>query len=75
LLRHASAARRALADVDDALYRLSGGRYGLCESCGGTIPARRLAAVPEVRYCPQCEALALPAPRGQPSLTGRVAGR
>jgi DnaK suppressor protein len=64
LLTRASAARRALADVDDALARLSGGRYGMCESCGGAIPARRLTAVPEARYCPQCETPALTAARG-----------
>jgi RNA polymerase-binding transcription factor DksA len=71
LLGRASAARRALADVDEALARLAGGHYGLCESCGGAIPARRLAAVPEVRYCPQCETQALPAARARRPLTVR----
>jgi RNA polymerase-binding transcription factor DksA len=71
LLTRASAARRALADVDDALARLAGGNYGLCESCGGAIPAGRLAAVPEARYCPQCETPALPAARGRRPLTVR----
>ena len=75
LLTRASAARRALADVDDALTRLAGGRYGLCEACGGVIPARRLTAVPETRYCPQCETPALPPPRGRLPLAGRAAGR
>jgi RNA polymerase-binding transcription factor DksA len=71
LLSRASAARRALADVDDALARLAGGQYGLCEGCGGAIPARRLAAVPEVRYCPQCETQALPAARSRRALAAR----
>jgi RNA polymerase-binding transcription factor DksA len=75
LLTRASAARRALADVDDALARLAGGRYGLCEACGGVIPARRLTAVPETRYCPQCETPALPPPRGRLPLTDSTAGR
>jgi DnaK suppressor protein len=75
LLTRASAARRALADVEDALARLAGGRYGLCEACGGTIPARRLTAAPETRYCPQCAAPALPPARGRLPLTGRAAAR
>jgi hypothetical protein len=75
LLTRASAARRALADVEDALARLAGGRYGLCEACGGVIPARRLTAVPEARYCPQCETPALPQARGRLPLTDRTAGR
>ena len=33
LLRRAIAARRALADTDEALGRLASGRYGLCEVC------------------------------------------
>lgn len=75
LLARASAARRALADVEDALARLAGGRYGLCEACGGAIPAWRLTAAPEIRYCPQCETPALPPARGRLPLTGRAATR
>jgi len=54
LLRRTVASRRALADTEEALARLSAGRYGWCESCGGAIPARRLAATPETRYCARC---------------------
>jgi len=46
--------RRALADTEEALARLSAGRYGRCESCAGAISARRLAAMPETRYCARC---------------------
>ena len=46
--------RRALADTEEALARLSAGRYGWCESCAGAIPAQRLAATPEARYCARC---------------------
>jgi DnaK suppressor protein len=49
--------------VEEALARLSGGRYGLCETCGAVIPARRLAAAPEGRYCPRCETDAPPPSR------------
>jgi DnaK suppressor protein len=48
------ASRRALADIEEALARLSAGRYGWCESCAGAIAAQRLAATPETRYCARC---------------------
>src|SRR6266576_2788200 len=51
LLRRTVISRRALADTEEALARLSAGRYGRCESCAGAIPAQRLAATPETRYC------------------------
>jgi RNA polymerase-binding transcription factor DksA len=54
LLRRTVTSRRALADTEEALARLSAGRYGWCESCAGAIPAQRLAAAPETRYCARC---------------------
>lgn len=62
LLRRTVAARQALADTEEALGRLSSGRYGLCESCTGAIPARLLAAAPEARYCPRCRPRSLRGP-------------
>src|SRR5437773_1715953 len=37
LLRQTVASRRALADTEEALARLSAGNYGWCESCAGAI--------------------------------------
>jgi DnaK suppressor protein len=54
LLRQTVASRRALADTEEALARLSAGNYGWCESCAGTISAQRLVITPETRYCAQC---------------------
>lgn len=54
LQRRTVTSRRALADTEEALARLSAGRYGWCESCAGAIPARRLAATPETHYCARC---------------------
>jgi len=54
LLRRTVAARRALADTEEALGRLASGRYGLCEGCAAAIPARLLAAAPASRYCSRC---------------------
>ena len=56
LLRRAVRARRKLADVEDALARLTAGRFGSCEQCGSPVPAGLLAAVPETRYCARCDA-------------------
>ena len=54
LLRQTVASRRALADTEEALARLSAGSYGRCESCAGAIAAERLAVAPETRYCARC---------------------
>ncbi len=56
LMRRAVAARQALAETDAALRRLGGGIFGRCEDCAGEIPAMRLVAMPELRYCPRCAA-------------------
>ena len=56
LLGRAVAARRKLADIEDALGRLAAGRFGACEQCGSAIPAGLLAGAPETRYCPRCDA-------------------
>jgi RNA polymerase-binding transcription factor DksA len=61
LLRRAVSARRALADTDEALGRLSSGRYGLCEGCGAAIPAWLLTGTPDARFCPRCQPPSLPA--------------
>ena len=56
LLRRVAAARRKLADVEEALGRLAAGTFGSCEQCGSAIPAGLLTAAPETRYCPRCDA-------------------
>jgi RNA polymerase-binding transcription factor DksA len=50
----AVAARRSLADIEDAMARLTSGRFGRCEQCETAMPARWLARTPEARYCPRC---------------------
>jgi DnaK suppressor protein len=56
LLGRTVAARRRLADVEEALGRLASGRLGSCEQCGSAIPVAWLATAPETRYCPRCAA-------------------
>jgi RNA polymerase-binding transcription factor DksA len=79
LLRRTVAARRKLADVEEALARLAAGTFGRCEQCGSAIPAGTLAAVPEARYCPACAAGAIPgrtaAPAGSVAAGGRPGPR
>jgi RNA polymerase-binding transcription factor DksA len=57
LLNRAVAARRELADVEDALGRLAAGNFGACEQCGAQIPAGLLDDTPETRYCAHCDIL------------------
>jgi DnaK suppressor protein len=43
------------AALDQALRRLSLGTYGVCISCNGAIPRRRMELVPEVALCEPCQ--------------------
>ena len=47
-------ARNQLSQVEAAIVRLDGGRYGECENCGRQIGADRLAARPTARTCIDC---------------------
>ncbi len=62
LLDSTVAARRKLADTEEALARLAAGSFGRCEQCGAAIPAGLLTVLPETRYCARCDAPALPQP-------------
>jgi DnaK suppressor protein len=55
LLREAVTQRCALAEIEAALTRLSNGRFGRCERCGGVVSATRLTRTPQARYCISCE--------------------
>ena len=46
--------RRARA-LTNALERVRDGSYGICEECGGSIPAARRRALPGVTTCVQCQ--------------------
>ena len=45
----------AAEEIDDALNKIKRGRYGICESCGETIPKARLEALPYARLCIACK--------------------
>ncbi len=73
LLGSAVSARRRLADTEEALARLTAGRFGLCEQCGAQIPTGLLGIVPETRYCPRCDGGPAPG-RRHATVTSRTAG-
>jgi DnaK suppressor protein len=54
LARRVVAERQALAEIEAALDRISGGRYGRCEQCHRRISAGLLTAQPEARFCSAC---------------------
>ena len=40
--------------IEEALARIKNGSYGICESCGKTIPKARLNVLPYAASCIQC---------------------
>jgi RNA polymerase-binding protein DksA len=47
--------RREMAAIQDALARIDAGTYGICDTCGETISAERLTAMPMARRCVSCQ--------------------
>jgi RNA polymerase-binding transcription factor DksA len=45
-----------ITEVTAALGRVDDGSYGQCQSCGKTIAAARLEAIPYARFCVKCAA-------------------
>ncbi|HET9258617.1 MAG TPA: TraR/DksA C4-type zinc finger protein [Acidimicrobiia bacterium] len=45
-----------LSKVDRALERVAAGTYGICESCGNSIPVERLDVLPYSTLCVECAA-------------------
>lgn len=59
----AAGARRALADIEGALDRITAGRYGRCLCCGLPIELARLVAVPQTPLCGACQGGSAPRSR------------
>ena len=47
--------RREMAAIQAALARMEAGTYGICDTCGETISAARLTAMPMARRCVSCQ--------------------
>lgn len=48
------AIRADVRQITQALERIADGSYGRCTTCGSTIPAERLEAIPTVDHCARC---------------------
>jgi len=48
---------RRARELSNALERVRDGSYGICEECGGAIPAARRRALPGVTTCVRCQEL------------------
>ncbi|MBM4277436.1 MAG: TraR/DksA family transcriptional regulator [Deltaproteobacteria bacterium] len=46
--------RMRLQEVDEALDRIGGGDYGICDECGEPISLKRLEVRPVAKYCVAC---------------------
>jgi DnaK suppressor protein len=55
LLSLSDGERRQLALIDDALRRIKGKEFSLCQMCGKSISKKRLAALPWTPYCIDCQ--------------------
>jgi DnaK suppressor protein len=47
--------RAELEQIERTLLRMEAGAYGICETCGHKIAAKRLAALPHATRCVGCE--------------------
>jgi RNA polymerase-binding transcription factor len=54
-----------LREIDDALRKIYGGEYGICEMCEKPIARARLEAVPYARLCKSCKEAEERTSRGQ----------
>lgn len=55
LLRLRGREQKLLKKIDEAISRIDGGTYGVCESCGGQINGKRLEARPVTTLCIECK--------------------
>ena len=46
--------REKLIQVEEALYQIENGGYGICKLCEAPIPEARLTLVPFAQYCVAC---------------------
>lgn len=48
------ASHQELSQINRTLARLEEGEYGMCATCGESIPEARLAILPNSEYCVSC---------------------
>lgn len=47
--------QETIQQIDEALDRVDAGTYGKCEACKETIAKARLDALPQAKYCVDCQ--------------------
>lgn len=47
--------RERVLEIEEALGRIEAGTYGVCETCGESIPFARLRAIPTARHTTDCQ--------------------
>lgn len=57
MLRLRGREQKLLKKIDEALARIEGGTYGICESCGNPIGIKRLEARPVTTLCIECKTM------------------
>ncbi|HWR90033.1 MAG TPA: RNA polymerase-binding protein DksA [Dissulfurispiraceae bacterium] len=55
MLRLKGRERKLLKKIDQALEKIEGGSYGICEACGEEINIKRLKARPVTTMCIECK--------------------
>jgi len=55
MLRIRDRERKLIFKIQEALRRLDGGEYGVCEECGENIGIERLKARPVTTLCIECK--------------------
>ncbi len=55
MLRIRDRERKLIMKIREALERIDNGTYGICESCGSAISAKRLKARPVTTQCIDCK--------------------
>ncbi|MGB2960593.1 MAG: TraR/DksA C4-type zinc finger protein [Bacteroidota bacterium] len=64
----ASRGSKFVNQLDDALARIEGGKYGVCRMCELLIPKERLEAVPTAQTCAEYKNTNMPCERGKVAL-------
>ncbi|HHB77564.1 MAG TPA: RNA polymerase-binding protein DksA [Desulfobulbus sp.] len=49
--------RKLMEKINEALARIKGGTYGICQECGEKISVKRLEARPVAELCIECKTL------------------
>lgn len=55
LVSLSEAEKKQIVDIDEALFRIKKGTYGICQDCGEQVGEKRLGVKPEATLCIKCQ--------------------